>query len=107
MHADYNICDRLSESSHSLHIHNFFFSALSTVFKERAFKFQLNEVSSFEIIAVDSTASKKIDLNSNHTENKLQALNIHSHNFSLNLSIALEFGLKCSKALVIGQPSKL
>jgi len=37
-------------------------------------KVQLNQVSSFEVIALDSRVSKKIDLYSNHTENKLQAL---------------------------------
>ena len=36
--------------------------------------FQLNQASSFEVIALNSRASKKIDLYSNHTENKLQAL---------------------------------
>ena len=52
----------------------FIFSALSTVFKEWVFKFQLNQISSFEVIALDSRASKRIDLYSNHTENKLQVL---------------------------------
>ena len=38
-------------------------------------KFQLNQASRlFEVIALDSRASKKIDLYSNHTENKLWAL---------------------------------
>jgi len=37
-------------------------------------KFHLNQASSFEVIALDSRASKKIDLYSNHTEIKLQAL---------------------------------
>ena len=37
-------------------------------------KFQLNQASSFEVIALDSRASEKIDLYSNHTENKLQPL---------------------------------
>jgi len=58
-------------------LHNFqkfFFSTLSTIFKEWVLKFQLNQASSFEVIALDSRASKKIDLYSNHTENKLQAL---------------------------------
>ena len=51
----------------------FIFSPLSTVFKELQ-KFQLNQVRSFEIIALDSRASKKIDLYSNCAESKLQAL---------------------------------
>ena len=37
-------------------------------------KFQHNQASSFEVIALDSRASKKIDLYSNYTENELQAL---------------------------------
>jgi len=37
-------------------------------------KFQLNQSGSFEAIALDSRASKKIDFYSNHTENKLQTL---------------------------------
>jgi len=37
-------------------------------------QFQLNQASSFEAIVLDSRVSKKIDLYSNHTENKLQAL---------------------------------
>ena len=37
-------------------------------------KFQPNQASSFEVIALDSRASKKINLYSNPTENKLQAL---------------------------------
>ena len=37
-------------------------------------KFQLNQANSFEVIALDSRASKKIDLYSYHTENKLQVL---------------------------------
>ena len=37
-------------------------------------KFQLNQASSFEVIALDSKASKKLDLYWNHIENKLQAL---------------------------------
>ena len=37
-------------------------------------KFQLNQASSFEVIALDSRVSKKIGLYGNHTENKLQAL---------------------------------
>ena len=37
-------------------------------------KFQLNQASSFEYTALDSQASKKIELYSNHTEKKLQAL---------------------------------
>ena len=52
----------------------FFFSALSTVFKEWVFKIQLNQATSFEVIALDSKVSKKIDLYSSHTENKLQVL---------------------------------
>jgi len=34
-------------------------------------KFQLNQASSFEVIVLDSRASKKIDLYSNHTENRV------------------------------------
>ena len=34
----------------------------------------MNQASSFEVIALDSQASKKIDLHSNHTESKLQVL---------------------------------
>jgi len=37
-------------------------------------KSQLNQACSFEVTALDSQASKKIDLYSNPTENKLQAL---------------------------------
>ena len=68
-------------------------------------KFQLNQASNFEVIALDSRASKKIDLYSNHTENKLQALTFAAITSSLHLSTALEFSLKCSP--VIGQTSKL
>ena len=37
-------------------------------------KFQLYQAISFEVFALDSWASKKIDFYSNHTENKLQTL---------------------------------
>ena len=37
-------------------------------------KFLLNQSSSFEVVALHSQANKKIDLHSNHSENKLQVL---------------------------------
>jgi len=43
-------------------------SALSTVFKEYVLKFQLNQASSFEVKALDSRESKKINLYSKHTK---------------------------------------
>ena len=71
----FHICDPLSEKPHCSHNLQFFLisSALSTVFKEWVFKFELNQASRFEVIALDSRASKKIALYGNHTENKLQA----------------------------------
>ena len=51
------------------------FSALSTVIKEYL-KFQLNQASGFEVIALGSQVSKKIDLYNNHTENKLQVFTL-------------------------------
>jgi len=62
------ICDPLNENLHSLH--NFW---LFTVFKEWVFKISAESgqlIHSFEVIALGSQASKKIDLYSNHTENK-------------------------------------
>ena len=69
-----HICDPLSENPHSSLNFQFFFLFFSTCLKSGHSKFQLNQSSSFEVIALDSRASKKIDLYSNHTENKLQAL---------------------------------
>ena len=70
------ICDPLSENPHSSHNFCFFFifSVFCTVLKSEFLKFQLNQASSFEVIALDSRVSKKIDLYSNHTESKLQTL---------------------------------
>ena len=65
--------DPLNKNAHCSH-NPIFFSALSTVFKEWVFKIQLNQATSFEVIALDSKVSKKIDLYSSHTENKLQVL---------------------------------
>jgi len=75
------------------------FSVLSTVFKERVFKFQVNQASSFQVIALNSRASEKIDLYSSHTENKLQTLTFAA----ITLVTMLEFSLKCSP--VNGQTS--
>ena len=55
--------------------------------------FQLNQASTFEVIALDSQASKKINLYSNHTENKLQALTFAA------IPLVLGFGLKCSPVI--------
>ena len=58
--------------------------------------FQPSVVCSFEIIVLDSRKSKIIDLYSNYTENKLQALTfavITSVWISLTM---LQFGFKCS-----------
>jgi len=63
----------LSVKTHIVHTTSEFFfnfTALSTVFKEWYLKFQLNQANSFEVIALHSQASKKIDLYSNHIENK-------------------------------------
>ena len=57
-----------------------------------------------QVIALDSRASKKINLYRNHTEKSIGAY-ICCHNFCLHLPTELGFGLKCS--LVIGQSSKL
>ena len=43
-------------------------------FRSEYLKLQMNRVCSFEAIALDSRGSKKIDLYSNQTKNKLQAL---------------------------------
>jgi len=68
-----NICDPLSENLHSSHNFQFFF-IFSAFLKSGYLKFHLNQASSFEVIALDSQKSKKINFYSNHTENKLQAL---------------------------------
>jgi len=76
VYSSYKICDPLSENLHSLHnfqILKFYKHYLQHLRSEYS-KFQLNQASSFEVIAQDSRAFKKIDLYSNHTENKLQAL---------------------------------
>ena len=63
--------------------------------------FQLNQTSSFEVIGLDSRASKKIDLYSNHTDFKLQVFTF----LAINLDTLLGFSLKYSP--VIDQSSKL
>jgi len=69
------ICDPLSENLHSLHNLRFLFSQhYLQCLRSGYLKFQLNQASSFEFIALDSRVSKKIDLYSNHIKNKLQAL---------------------------------
>ena len=70
------ICDPLSKNPHSLHNFQFFLFSKHYLqcLRSGYSKFQLNQASSFEVIALDSRASKKIDLYSNHTENKLQVL---------------------------------
>ena len=70
------LCDPLSENLHSSHNFQFFLFSKHYLqcLRSGYSKFQLNQASSFEVIALDSQASKKIDLYSNHTENKLQAL---------------------------------
>ena len=62
-------------------------------------KFQLNQASSFQVIALNSRASEKVDLYSNLTENKLQALTFAA----ITLVTVLKFSLKCSP--VNGQTS--
>ena len=71
-----NICDPFSKNPHSSHTFQFFLFSKHYLqcLRSGYSKFQLNQASSFEIIALDSRASKKINLYSNHTENKLQAL---------------------------------
>ena len=75
--ANLHICDPLSENLHSFHNFNFFFKFSQhylQCLRSGYLKFQLNQASNFEVIALDSRMSKKINLHSNHTENKLQAL---------------------------------
>ena len=97
------LCDLLSESPHCSHNFRFLEKILSSIHsvKDWIFKFQLNQVCNCEIIALESSASKKIDLYSNHIENKLQELTFATITFVC----VLGFGLKCSP--VIGQSSKL
>ena len=53
------------------HNFQFFLKIFSVLSKEWVFKISTESgYSSFEVIALDSLASKKIDLYSNHTENK-------------------------------------
>ena len=49
-------------------------TAIPTVFRNEYWTVQSDQLSSFEIITLCSRASKKINLYSNHTENKLQTL---------------------------------
>ena len=71
-----NICDPLSKNPHSLHFCFFFLISKHDLqcLRSGYSKFQLNQASSFEVMALDSQLSKKICLYSNHIENKLQAL---------------------------------
>ena len=61
----------MSVKTHIVHTTTFFSQRYVQCLRSGYFKFQLNQASSFEVIALDSRASKKIDLYSNHTENKL------------------------------------
>ena len=65
------ICDALSENPHSSHNFQFFLFSQHYLqcLKSGYSKFQLYQASSFEVSALDSRASKKIDLYSNRTEN--------------------------------------
>jgi len=75
-HTESDICDRLSKNQHSSHNFQIFLSSQHYLqcLRSGYLKFQSNQARGFEVIALDSRASKKIDLYSNHTENKLQAL---------------------------------
>ena len=100
-------CDPLSENLHSSHNFRFFFPKhYLQCLRSGYSKFQLNQASSFEVIALDRGVSEKIDLYSNLTENKLHALTFEAITYvCIILSAALEFSFKWSP--VIGQTSKL
>jgi len=90
VHSSYKICDPVRKILHSLHNLKHYLQRLKSEYS----KFQLNQASSFEVIALDSRASKKIDLYSNHTENNYKRLHL-----CLHLSTVLGFGLKCSPVI--------
>ena len=68
------VCDHLSENPSIAHTTSIFFKFLSIICIVPLPKFQPFVVSSFGITSLESRKNKEIDLYSDYTKNKLQAL---------------------------------